>query len=102
MSPRAAGFTLIETLLAIAVVALAAGMVMVNFGGVTQTERLRSAARKLRRVLRQPAPATMLSAVCTHLGRGLVRTTATGRDDGASPRRRDDVMPCRVNGTSLP
>ena len=41
------GFTLIELLLAVAVVGMATGMVMVNFGGVTQSERLRAAARKL-------------------------------------------------------
>jgi prepilin-type N-terminal cleavage/methylation domain-containing protein len=44
---RRGGFTLIEILLAIGIIGMATGMVLVNFGGVTQTERLRAAARNL-------------------------------------------------------
>ncbi len=43
----ALGFSLIEIMIALAVVAFMAGTVIVNFGGLTQSERLGSAARKL-------------------------------------------------------
>ena len=52
LSPRAlargrGGFSLIEILLALAVVGMVTGMMVVNFGGATKSERLRAAARNL-------------------------------------------------------
>ena len=44
---RRGGFTLIELLLAVGVIGMTTGMILVNFGGVTQTERLRAASRNL-------------------------------------------------------
>jgi len=41
------GFSLIEILLTLAIIALIGGMMIVNFGGATRSERLRAAARKL-------------------------------------------------------
>lgn len=44
---RRGGFSLIELLLAVAIIGMTTGMILVNFGGVTRTERLRAGARKL-------------------------------------------------------
>ncbi|HMS16560.1 MAG TPA: prepilin-type N-terminal cleavage/methylation domain-containing protein [Planctomycetota bacterium] len=44
---REFGFTLIEILLTIAILAIAAGAIALNMGGLSRPERIRSAARKL-------------------------------------------------------
>lgn len=43
----ARGFTLVEILVTMAILSIAAGAIVINMGGLTRPERIRSAARKL-------------------------------------------------------